>query len=74
MPGCLSYIIAKDSVNEDTIWVSEAWDSEASHYASLLLTSVKDTLAKAKPIIAGFTRVAVTEPVGGCGLLAAKTR
>ena len=65
MPGCLSYILAKDAAEENTIWVTEIWDSEASHHASLSLPAVKDSIARAKPLVAGFEKVAVTNPLGG---------
>jgi quinol monooxygenase YgiN len=68
MPGCLSYVVAKDLANPDAIWISEAWDSQASHQASLSLPSVQQAIAKARPIIAGFGERFETEPVGGIGL------
>jgi quinol monooxygenase YgiN len=67
MPGCLSYILAKDSTDENILWVTEIWDSAASHDASLSLAAVKDSIAQAKPLIAGFEKIAVTNPVGGVG-------
>ncbi len=71
MPGCLSYILAKDSADENIIWVTEIWDSAASHDASLSLASVKNSIAQAKPLIAGFEKVATTNPVAGVGLRSA---
>lgn len=68
MPGCLSYIVAHDPADADAIWITEAWDSEASHKASLALPQVRDAIAKARPLIAGFESHAVTQPVGGHGL------
>jgi len=68
MPGCLSYIVAKDASNPEAIWISEAWDSKASHDASLSLPSVKTAIAKNLPLIAGFGDSVVTTPVGGPGL------
>ncbi len=68
MPGCLSYVVARDPAQEEAIWVTEVWDSEASHKASLALPEVKAAIARAKPIIAGFGDYTVTEPVGGFGL------
>ena len=35
MPGCLSYIVATDPADANAIWITEAWDSKASHDASL---------------------------------------
>ncbi len=68
MPGCLNYIIAKDAGNDDDIWITEVWESKAIHDASLSLPSVKDAIAKAKPMIAAFSAHAITTPVGGRGL------
>src|SRR5215831_7151307 len=42
MPGCLSYVVAKDVGDENTIWVTEVWDSMASHDASLSLPAVSE--------------------------------
>jgi quinol monooxygenase YgiN len=69
MPGCLSYIVAKDVADENGIWVTEVWDSAASHQASLSLPSVRDAIARVRPLIAGFGERFETEPVGGVGLL-----
>ena len=68
MPGCLSYIVAKDTGDANAIWITEAWDSKASHEASLSLPSVKEAIAKGRPLIAGFSDRVVTTPVGGTGL------
>ena len=35
--GCLSFIVAEDTAEEDVLWVTEVWASEASHKASLEL-------------------------------------
>ena len=68
MPGCLSYIVAHDPADADAIWITEAWDSEESHKASLALPQVREAIARARPLIAGFDSHVVTEPVGGHGL------
>jgi len=68
MPGCLSYIVARDTSDENAIWITEVWDSEASHKASLSLPVVQAAIAKAKPLIAGFGDYIQTAPVGGHGL------
>ena len=65
MPGCLSYIVAKDAADPDGIWITEVWDSEASHRASLSLPAVQTAIAKGRPLIAGFAERFTTEPVGG---------
>ena len=72
MPGCLSYIIAKDTTDANAIWITEVWDGEASHKASLNLPSVQAAIARARPMIAGFGERFITAPVGGAGLLPGK--
>ncbi len=68
MPGCLSYVIAHDSTDEDAIWVTEVWDSQESHRASLTLPSVQQAIARGKSFIAGFGERYETRPVGGHGI------
>ena len=70
MPGCLSYIVAKDADDADAIWITEVWDSEASHDASLQLPAVQASIAKAKDLVAAVETGVVTVPVGGLGLKA----
>lgn len=71
MPGCLSYIVAKDPADAGAVWVTEVWESRASHQASLSLPSVQQAIARGRPLIAGFGERFLTEPVGGHGLAAA---
>lgn len=68
MPGCLSYVVALDPTNPDAIWITEVWDSQASHQASLKLSAVQAMIARARPLIAGFGERFETRPVGGFGL------
>lgn len=68
MPGCLSYVIATDPADENAIWITEVWDNEASHKASLKLPSVQAAIAKGRPLIARFDHQTVTQPVGGHGI------
>ena len=72
MPGCLSYIVAKDTSEENAIWITEVWDSKTSHEASLKLPSVQRAITKGRPLIAGFGTRIVTEPAGGQGLLSSQ--
>ncbi len=68
MPGCLSYIVAQDPEDPDALWVTEVWDSQESHTASLSLPSVQEAIREARPLIAGFSERRETRPVGGYGL------
>jgi quinol monooxygenase YgiN len=74
MPGCLSYIIATDAAEPDALWVTEVWDSPASHKASLALPGVKAAITKGRPLIAGFSTRVETVPIGGHGLPRAEVR
>ena len=68
MPGCLSYIVAKDMADENALWITEVWDNKESHAASLKLPTVQAAIAKGRPMIAGFSDFVTTEPLGGIGL------
>ncbi len=68
MPGCLSYVVAKDSEDLDALWVTEVWDSRESHAASLSLPSVQAAIGQGRPMIAGFSQRVETEVLGGHGL------
>lgn len=68
MPGCLSYVVARDTADADALWVTEVWDSQESHRKSLSLPSVQAAIARGKPLIAGFGERFETIPAGGHGL------
>lgn len=68
MPGCLSYIVAYDSADPNGIWITEVWQDQASHQASLSLPLVKHAIERGRPMIAGFGERYETLPVGGHGL------
>ncbi len=69
MPGCLSYIVARDPSDPDALWITEVWDTPESHQASLGLPSVRQAIALGRPLIAGFGERFETLPVGGHGLV-----
>ena len=73
MPGCLSYVVAKDPTDDDAIWITEAWDSKSNHDASLSLPSVQNAISLGKPLISGFGERFETEPIGGHGLAGQST-
>ena len=68
LPGCFSYVVAKDSADEKIIWVTEVWDSQASHDASLGLPAVKNAVLEAKGVVSHLEKVAETTPGWGAGL------
>lgn len=68
LPGCLSYIVARDPKSPDVLYVTEAWETAEAHANSLKLPEVQAAIAKGRPLIANFELIAETEPVGGVGL------
>lgn len=70
LPGCLSYLVAKDTADENGIWITEVWDSRESHTVSLSLPSVRAAIAQGRGLIHSFGERFETVPVGGHGLVA----
>lgn len=68
MPGCLSYVVARDANDANAIWITKVWDSQASHDASLSVPRVRDAIARGRPLIAAFGERIVTAPIAGQGL------
>jgi quinol monooxygenase YgiN len=68
MPGCVSYVVATDPADAEALWITEVWVDAASHKACLTLPAVQAAIAKARPLIAGFSNRVETVPVGGVGL------
>ena len=63
MPGCISYVVAEDASAPNVLWVTEVWQSQQDHDASLSLRQVQEVLPRARALMANFERVAVTMPV-----------
>ncbi|WP_413874886.1 putative quinol monooxygenase [Albidovulum sp.] len=63
MPGCRSYMVALDSTDDTVIWVTEVWDNAEMQKASMSIPSVKASVEKAMPMIAGFETVATIIPI-----------
>jgi quinol monooxygenase YgiN len=65
--ACLLYVVSRGE-DEDTIWVSEAWTDREAHDASLRAPGVPETIARARPLIAGMDGRAEFTPLGGKGV------
>jgi quinol monooxygenase YgiN len=65
MPGCLSYVVARDPEDPDGLWVSEVWRDRESHRASLELPAVQEAIARGRPLIVEFDVQHETEPLSG---------
>jgi quinol monooxygenase YgiN len=51
MPGCRLYLVAVDETDPDGVWITEVWESEDAHTASLQLDHVKKRIARAMPVL-----------------------
>lgn len=51
MPGCRLYLVSRDPEDADAVWVTELWESEEAHHASLRINEVQDRIRRAMPII-----------------------
>jgi quinol monooxygenase YgiN len=67
MPGCLSYVVARDPSDDVGLWVTEVWESAEAHRRSLDLPDVQAAIGRGRPLIAGFEHRFETEPVGDIG-------
>ncbi len=71
-PGCRLYLVGRDARDADRIWVSEVWDSQAAHDASLGLAGVAPLIAAALPLLAAPPQGGITlDVLGGTGLAGA---
>ncbi len=65
LPGCFSYIIADDLGNGNTLWITEVWESKASHDASLNFRAGQAILPRVQQMTVIFEKIAETIPVAG---------
>ena len=54
MPGCISYVLATDPADRDLIWITEVWETQADHAASVKIPAIAETIRQAMPLIASF--------------------
>jgi quinol monooxygenase YgiN len=66
--GCHLYIVSVSDVDDDTIWVSEVWQSKEHHDTSLALPEAKAAISKAMPMLTGEFTSQELSVVGGLGV------
>lgn len=64
---CRLYLVSRDAVDEDAVWVMEVWASAEAHRKSLELEAVQQLIARARPVIAGMGERFELAPIGGKG-------
>ena len=66
--GCQLYVVSLSESDDDAIWVSEVWQSQQEHDASLQTAEAREAIDKAMPMLTGeFTSQELTV-VGGLGI------
>jgi quinol monooxygenase YgiN len=67
--GCNLYVIGKDGNDQNSVYVTEIWDSKDDHDNSLKVEGVKEIIMKAMPILDGQpTKGQELEILGGTGI------
>ncbi|MGI8828441.1 MAG: putative quinol monooxygenase [Candidatus Limnocylindria bacterium] len=64
-PGCEPYLVSTSEADDDAVWITEVWRTEADHDASLSLPGVQELIERARPIIAGMGESIRLVPHGG---------
>ncbi len=67
MDGCIFYIINESVDEPDVLWITELWESEEAHAASLKNEGVLAVIQRCRPLIAGVKPVKL-RPLGGKGM------
>jgi len=67
--GCQLYFVSIDNEDENTVWVTEAWDSKEDHDNSLKVEGVRELIGQAMPILAGVPQKGQElQILGGAGI------
>ena len=51
--GCMLYFVSKDKTDNDSVWITEVWDSKEDHDNSLDVEGVRELISQAMPILDG---------------------
>jgi len=68
--GCQLYVVSVATDDDDTIWVSEVWDSKEQHDASLQLPQTRAAIGRAMPMLTGEFSSREVTVAGGLGVRA----
>lgn len=66
---CEVYIVSVKDEQPNAVWVTEIWQDELAHQASLKLDSVKTLIQRGRPLILGMETIETFVPRGGKGLI-----
>jgi quinol monooxygenase YgiN len=66
--GCHQYIIYKDPKDDNSVFVSEIWDTKEDHDNSLKIEGCRELISTAMPLIDGRPEGTELEVIGGKGI------
>jgi quinol monooxygenase YgiN len=67
--GCKIYVIGKDHGDQNSVYVTEIWDSKEDHDNSLKVENVRQLIIKAMPVVEGLPQKGQElEILGGIGI------
>ena len=66
--GCHLYVVGVSETDDQTIRVSEVWESKAAHDASLQLPEVRAAIGRAMPMLTGEFDSHEYKVAGGLGV------
>jgi len=65
--GCRQYLISKDTKDENTVIVTEIWNTKEDHDNALKAEGAMELISKAMPLMDGKPESKVLEIIGGKG-------
>lgn len=68
VPGCLLYVVNTSDAEPNAVWVTEIWQDEAAHGASLSMPGVRSLITETMPLLASAPEGTRFTPIGGKGL------
>ena len=66
--SCRLWVVNTSLAQPEAVWVTELWESEAEHDASLSLPGVREHIQQVMPLLAALSERIDLRPVGGIGL------
>jgi len=67
--SCKLYVVSMDSTDENSVWVTEIWDSKEDHDNSLNVEGVRELIGQAMPLLDGKPEMGqVLDVLGGVGV------
>ncbi|MFK7970075.1 MAG: putative quinol monooxygenase [Bacteroidia bacterium] len=67
--GCHLYVVGRDESDENSVWITEIWDSKEDHDNSLKGDDVRALIGQAMPLLDGMpTKGQELRILGGAGI------